>query len=101
MPNNTLLEVKDLKMYFENKKGFLGKKIEYVKAVDGVSFKILFYCITRSTPGKESFAWETPIFSRFCPISPVFSILIANPGPARYNGSIWERAQDAQRRRYV
>lgn len=29
MPNNTLLEVKDLKMYFENKKGFLGKKIEY------------------------------------------------------------------------
>ena len=27
-------------MYFENKKGFLGKKIEYVKAVDGVSFKI-------------------------------------------------------------
>lgn len=28
MPNNTLLEVKDLKMYFENKKGFLGKKIE-------------------------------------------------------------------------
>ena len=40
MPNNTLLEVKDLKMYFENKKGFLGKKIEYVKAVDGVSFKI-------------------------------------------------------------
>ena len=39
MPNNTLLEVKDLKMYFENKKGFLGKKIEYVKAVDGVSFK--------------------------------------------------------------
>lgn len=25
MPNNTLLEVKDLKMYFENKKGFLGK----------------------------------------------------------------------------
>ena len=38
MPNNTLLEVKDLKMYFENKKGFLGKKIEYVKAVDGVSF---------------------------------------------------------------
>ena len=31
MPNNTLLEVKDLKMYFENKKGFLGKKIEYVK----------------------------------------------------------------------
>ena len=40
MPNNTLLEVKDLKMYFENKKGFLGEKIEYVKAVDGVSFKI-------------------------------------------------------------
>ena len=27
MPNNTLLEVKDLKMYFENKKGFLGKKL--------------------------------------------------------------------------
>ena len=26
MPNNTLLEVKDLKMYFENKKGFFCKK---------------------------------------------------------------------------
>ena len=38
MANNTLLEVKDLKMYFENKKGLLGKKVEYVKAVDGVSF---------------------------------------------------------------
>lgn len=25
MPNNTLLEVKDLKMYFENKKGFFSK----------------------------------------------------------------------------
>lgn len=40
MANNTLLEVKDLKMYFENKKGLLGKKVEYVKAVDGVSFKV-------------------------------------------------------------
>lgn len=39
MANNTLLEVKDLKMYFENKKGLLGKKVEYVKAVDGVSFQ--------------------------------------------------------------
>ena len=32
--------LKDLKMYFENKKGLLGKKVEYVKAVDGVSFKV-------------------------------------------------------------
>ena len=30
MPNNTLLEVKDLKMYFENKKGFFLLK-SYVK----------------------------------------------------------------------
>ena len=40
MPNNTLLEVKDLKMYFENKKGYLGNKNEYVYAVDGVSLII-------------------------------------------------------------
>ncbi|MBS6952104.1 MAG: ATP-binding cassette domain-containing protein [Enterocloster asparagiformis] len=35
-----LLEVKNLKMYFENRKGLLGKQIEYVKAVDDVSFQI-------------------------------------------------------------
>lgn len=40
MSEKTLLEIKDLKMYFENRKGLLGKKIEYVKAVDGVSFTI-------------------------------------------------------------
>ena len=40
MAGKTLLEVRDLKMYFANKKGLLGKKVEYVKAVDGVSFKI-------------------------------------------------------------
>lgn len=37
MPNNTLLEVKDLKMYFENKKGFLGKKNRVCKS-SGRSF---------------------------------------------------------------
>ena len=40
MSEKTLLEIKDLKMYFENRKGLLGKKVEYVKAVDGVSFTI-------------------------------------------------------------
>ncbi len=40
MADRVLLEVKQLKMYFENRKGLLGKKIEYVKAVDDVSFKI-------------------------------------------------------------
>ena len=40
MANEVLIEVKDLKMYFENQKGLLRKKIEYVKAVDGVSFQI-------------------------------------------------------------
>ena len=40
MSEEVLLEVKDLKMYFENRKGLLGKQIEYVKAVDGVSFTI-------------------------------------------------------------
>ena len=40
MAEKTLLEIRDLKMYFENRKGLLGKKIEYVKAVDGVSFTI-------------------------------------------------------------
>ena len=40
MADEILLEVKNLKMYFENRKGLLGKKIEYVKAVDDVSFQI-------------------------------------------------------------
>ncbi|ADO84271.1 ABC transporter ATP-binding protein [Ilyobacter polytropus] len=35
-----LLEVKNLKKYFESKKGFFGKKTQYVKAVDDVSFYI-------------------------------------------------------------
>lgn len=40
MCNKTLLEVKNLKMYFEKDSGFISKKIEYVKAVDDVSFTI-------------------------------------------------------------
>src|SRR6056297_3367893 len=35
-----LLKVENLKKYFSIKKGFLKKKINYVKAVDGVSFSI-------------------------------------------------------------
>jgi oligopeptide transport system ATP-binding protein len=35
-----LLEVKNLKKYFESKKGFFGKNVQYVKAVDDVSFHI-------------------------------------------------------------
>ncbi len=35
-----LLEVKDLKMYFPIKRGFLRRTVGYVKAVDGVSFTI-------------------------------------------------------------
>lgn len=35
-----LLEVENLKKYFPIKKGFLKKRINYVKAVDGVSFSI-------------------------------------------------------------
>ena len=37
---NVLLEVKDLKKYFPIKKGFFNKSLEYVKAVDGVSFEL-------------------------------------------------------------
>ena len=40
MAEKTLLQIQDLKMYFENRKGWFGKKIEYVKAVDGVSIEI-------------------------------------------------------------
>ncbi len=40
MAEKTLLQIQDLKMYFENRKGWFGKKIEYVKAVDGVSLEI-------------------------------------------------------------
>lgn len=38
--NENLLEVKDLKKYFEMKSGFLSPKKSYLKAVDGVSFEI-------------------------------------------------------------
>lgn len=38
--NSALLEVKDLKKYFPIKKGFFNKSLDYVKAVDGVSFKL-------------------------------------------------------------
>lgn len=40
MKNDILLDVKDLKMYFEKDVGKLTKQIEYIKAVDGVSFQI-------------------------------------------------------------
>lgn len=38
--NENLLEVKDLKKYFEMKSGFLSPQKSYLKAVDGVSFEI-------------------------------------------------------------
>lgn len=38
--NDILLEVKGLKKYFPVRSGFFGKDIQYVKAVDGVSFHI-------------------------------------------------------------
>ncbi|MHC0039510.1 ABC transporter ATP-binding protein [Pseudoneobacillus sp. C159] len=37
---NTLLEVKDLKQYFPIKGGLFGRTVNYVKAVDGVSFDV-------------------------------------------------------------
>jgi oligopeptide transport system ATP-binding protein len=38
--NNTMIEVKDLKMYFPITRGLFRRKIGDIKAVDGVSFKI-------------------------------------------------------------
>lgn len=38
MSSQPLLEVKNLKMYFEKRSGLLSQKVEQVKAVDGVSF---------------------------------------------------------------
>ncbi len=38
--NQQLLSVNDLKMYFPIKKGFIRQTVNYVKAVDGVSFAI-------------------------------------------------------------
>ncbi|MEO1515103.1 MAG: ABC transporter ATP-binding protein [Bacteroidota bacterium] len=35
-----LLEINDLKTWFPSRKNFFGKPLEYVKAVDGVSFKV-------------------------------------------------------------
>jgi oligopeptide transport system ATP-binding protein len=38
--SENLLEVQNLKEYFEIKKGFFGKKVNYLKAVDDISFSI-------------------------------------------------------------
>lgn len=38
--SNTLIEVRDLKVHFPIKAGFFGGTVDYVKAVDGVSFEI-------------------------------------------------------------
>lgn len=38
--NNTLLKVNNLKQYFPIKGGFLGRTVNHVKAVDGVSFEV-------------------------------------------------------------
>lgn len=38
--NDTILDVRDLKMYFPVTRGLLRKKVAEVKAVDGVSFKL-------------------------------------------------------------
>lgn len=40
MNNETLLNIKDLKVHFPVKKGFFKRTVGYVKAVDGVSFEI-------------------------------------------------------------
>ena len=40
MSKQILLDVKDLKMYFEKDTGVLFKKVEHIKAVDGVSFQM-------------------------------------------------------------
>src|SRR5437763_1319488 len=40
MTNNTLVDVKDLRMYFPVTRGLFKRKVADVKAVDGVSFMI-------------------------------------------------------------
>jgi peptide/nickel transport system ATP-binding protein len=40
-PTEALVEVKNLRVWFPSKKTFLGKTLEYVKAVDDVSFSVL------------------------------------------------------------
>jgi len=40
MDNNVILEVKNLKKFFEIDKGFIRSKIDYVQAVDDISFQI-------------------------------------------------------------
>ena len=40
MSDKILLEVKDLKQYFPIKGGVLGRTVNYVKAVDGISFSV-------------------------------------------------------------
>src|SRR5215213_4508154 len=38
--DSVLLDVRNLKMWFPRRKGFLGRDVSYVKAVDDVSFSI-------------------------------------------------------------
>ncbi len=40
MENKELLRVEDLKLYFPIKGGFLGRTVNHVKAVDGISFSV-------------------------------------------------------------
>lgn len=40
MDNKPLLDIKNLKMYFEKNTGIISKKTQYIKAVDDVSFQI-------------------------------------------------------------
>ncbi|UCD30615.1 MAG: ATP-binding cassette domain-containing protein, partial [Planctomycetota bacterium] len=40
MNNDTILDVKDLRMFFPVTKGLLRRKIAEVKAVDGVNFSV-------------------------------------------------------------
>ena len=40
MDEHTILSVADLKMYFPQKRGFLRRTVGWVRAVDGVSFRL-------------------------------------------------------------
>src|SRR5699024_9819280 len=40
MSQKTLVEIKNLKKHFPIKKGILGRTVNYVKALDGIDFKI-------------------------------------------------------------
>ena len=80
-----LLSVKDLKVYFPIRKGVLGRVHDYVRAVDGVSFKVW--------PGQTlGLVGESGCGKTTC--GRALLRLIENKGGTRVEGEVWVKDRD-------